>query len=196
MNAVAPDPEPRLAPPGAGLPFLELLIARLRFWSYRHGKTAEELMARFDAEEKRILALMAPLAAEEAGRRVLIPRPRGLEDSSRFWSVWMTLDHLRIVNSRVARVIGVLGKGKSLPGQSNTAEVKPDPAVGPEVVAEFQGVGEDLRQTVAAVRDWRGSSRFAHSWFGPLDALGWLAMASMHMGLHRVQVERIVAGLR
>jgi hypothetical protein len=29
---------------------------------------------------------------------VLIARPRGLEDSSRYWSVWMTLDHLRIVH--------------------------------------------------------------------------------------------------
>ncbi|MBX3389322.1 MAG: hypothetical protein KF691_07680 [Phycisphaeraceae bacterium] len=48
------------------------------------------------------------LSAGAAAERVLIPRLRGLEDSSRYWSVWMMLDHLRIVNSQVAMVIASL----------------------------------------------------------------------------------------
>ena len=31
-------------------------------------------------------------------------------------------------------------------------------------------------------------------WFGPLDAAGWHALAAGHMGIHRVQIERIVKG--
>jgi hypothetical protein len=37
---------------------------------------------------------------------------------------------------------------------------------------------------------------YAHPWFGRLNASEWYAMAGVHMGLHRVQLEKIVAGLR
>jgi hypothetical protein len=29
----------------------------------------------------------------------------------------------------------------------------------------------------------------------PLDAAGWHALAGMHMGIHRAQIERILSGL-
>lgn len=196
MNTPIRPDEPHLQPPGAGLPWLELWIARWRFRRWRRGRSVAELVGHFDREERLLLDLVRPLSAEQAARRVLISRLRGLEDSSRYWSAWMTLDHLRIVNSGVARVVGVLGKGKSLPGQSNTADVKPDPGADATVVSGFQRAGEDLRNLPNRVSQWEGPARFAHSWFGPLDALGWLAMAATHMSLHRVQMERIVEEFR
>ena len=39
----------------------------------------------------------------------------------------------------------------------------------------------------------RTKLRHAHPWFGPLDAAGWHAMAAMHMGIHRKQIERILS---
>ena len=42
------------------------------------------------------------------GRRVLIRRPPGLEDSSRYWSAFMTLEHLRIVHREMVRIIDAL----------------------------------------------------------------------------------------
>jgi hypothetical protein len=42
--------EPKLAAPGAGLPFPELLIARLRFAKMRKGSSREQVGALFDSE--------------------------------------------------------------------------------------------------------------------------------------------------
>ena len=50
--------------------------------------------------------------------------------------------------------------------------------------------------SVAAVKDLNTSARYAHPWFGPLDAAGWHALAAGHLQIHRQQIERIVEGLR
>lgn len=42
----------------------------------------------------------------------------------------------------------------------------------------------------------RTEVRFAHPWFGPLDAFGWYLMAGIHLGIHRDQIRRIRAGMR
>src|SRR4051794_8680829 len=98
------DLEPRLAPPGAGLPVPELFIARLLFAFRRWNGSREAFNTRFESERRAISELLKECDPEAAARRVLIQRPRGLEDSSRYWSVWMTLDHLRIVNFQIGHV--------------------------------------------------------------------------------------------
>src|SRR4051812_32979240 len=104
--------EPKLAPPGAGLPLIELYIARMIFAYRRWTSNRDALNARFQTERERIRVLLRGCDGDKGSRRVLIPRVRGLEDSSRHWSVWMTLDHLRIVHLDFARVIGALAQGK------------------------------------------------------------------------------------
>ena len=94
--------EPKLAEPGAGLPNPELLIARFLFVLKRLMKNRRSLDERFRVERELIAALVRSCDAELGARRILIRRPPGLEDSSRYWSVWMTLDHLRIVHVRIA----------------------------------------------------------------------------------------------
>jgi hypothetical protein len=118
-----------------------------------------------------------------------------MEDSSRNWSVWMTLDHLRIVNSGITRTIGALTKGVVPPGKASTAAVKPNPDITSAVVAEYEAACDALLAQVAAAPDLKTAVRFPHPWFGPLDAFGWHAMAASHMGIHRVQIERIIKGL-
>ncbi|MEO8426326.1 MAG: hypothetical protein ABI651_04355, partial [Verrucomicrobiota bacterium] len=91
--------EPKLAPPGAGLPKIELFIARLLFRWRRWRGNRDSFHTRFQQGRAAIEKLIESCDAKTAACRVLIERPRGLEDSSRYWSVWMTLDHLRIVNN-------------------------------------------------------------------------------------------------
>ena len=187
--------EPKLAAPGAGLPKVELFVARLLFaWQQRTGNR-RSFDARFRKERERIRALVGACDAESGARRVLIRRPPGLEDSSRYWSVWMTLDHLRIVNGEIVRVIGALTKGQLPAGQASTAAVKPSPEVTAAVVAAYEESCDALLAVVAAAVELKTAVRFAHPWFGPLDAAGWHALAAGHMGIHRVQIERILAGL-
>lgn len=183
--------EPKLAPPGAGLPKPELTIANalFRFRLLTGGR--ESFEARFRRERESIANLVGKCDAEMASKRVLIERVRGLEDSSRYWSVWMTLDHLRIVNGQIAKVIGALAQGVVPPGKASTAKVKPSAAVSGEVVASYEAACDELLKTVAAVADLKTKVRFRHPWFGPLDAFGWHALAGHHMGIHRAQIERI-----
>jgi hypothetical protein len=187
--------EPKLAPPGAGLPKVELFIARRLFaWHCRKGNR-ESFNANFQSEREAIRQLIADCDEAMATRRVLIERVRGLEDSSRYWSVWMTLDHLRIVNGGIARTISSLAQGIAPPGQASTAAVKPHTELAPLVVAEYEASCDAVLNTVAAVPDLKTSARFAHPWFGQLDAFQWHAMAGNHMAIHREQIRRIIQGL-
>ena len=186
--------EPALAPPGAGLPKVELVVARLLFAATRLTGDRAAFTARFQRERAAIAALVDSCPPDRASNRVLIRRPPGLEDSSRNWSVWMTLDHLRIVNSQVAGVIESLVRGIVPARVASTAAVKPAVDVTPAVRADYERSCDALLAAVAAHPNLKATARFAHPWFGPLDAAGWHALAGTHLGIHRVQLERILAG--
>lgn len=186
--------EPRLAPPGAGLPGLELLIARIRFALLRWTGGRRSFDLRIAHERELIRGLLRNVTADVGARRVLIPRIPGLEDSSRYWSVWMTLDHLRIVHALLADLIGELVREVTPPGAASTAAVKPNADVGQESVAAFEASCDALASVIAASPNLNTRARYPHPWFGPLNAAGWHALVGVHMSIHRVQLERILAG--
>ena len=187
--------DPHLAPPGAGLPRLELLFARALFGLRRLTASRRSFDVRFVRERELIRGLLRTCDAETGARRVLIRRLAGLEDSSRYWSVWMTLDHLRIVHESLALLIGDLVREVTPAGAASTAAVKPSADVGPEVVVAFEASCDTLASTVAASPSLNTRARYPHPWFGSLNAAGWHALAGMHMGIHRAQIDRILSGL-
>ncbi len=187
--------EPRLGPPGAGLPALELFVARCLFSLKRRLLGREEISALFERERGAIRALVAQCAVGARGDRVLIDRVRGLEDSSRFWSVWMTLDHLRITNSAFTSAISALAGGMVPKRKASTAAVKPDSGVTQAVEQAHEEACERFVAAVAAVPDLRTEATYAHPWFGELNAAGWHLLAAVHMGVHRRQLQRIVRAL-
>lgn len=158
------------------------------------------LRQRFLTERVRVRSLVDACPCSRRGERVLIERVRGLEDSSRFWSVWMTLDHLRIVHTSVVEILRSLEAGKVPPGEASTAAVKPSTSVGPEVEVEVEVAYEASCERVLAMLnrtgDRRSGVRFAHPWFGPLDALGWSALSGTYLRIHRLQMECILQQLR
>src|SRR5215472_11399027 len=94
--------QPRLAPPGAGLPFIEWAVAKYIVVPFRlRMVTMEDAVKEFADLSAAISALAKPLNETQMSDRRLIPRLQGLEDSSRYWSVAMTLEHMCIVNNRV-----------------------------------------------------------------------------------------------
>ncbi len=191
MNA---DETPQLAPPGAGLPFPENLIARVLFGLKRATGNPRSFTARFIAERALIGGLIAGKDDDALSKRVLIARPPGLEDSSRYWSVWMTLDHLRIVHHAFIGVLESLAAGRVPEGEASTAAVKPDEQVTGAVVAEYEASCDALLDVIGRIRDFKTKVKYPHPWFGPMDAHGWLALSGGHMGIHRVQIERILKG--
>src|SRR5262245_52115078 len=90
------DPQAQLQPPGAGLPAFELFVSRAGLRLLKLFVSREGASRWFRTEADRVLALARSLDPADATRRVLIPRLAGLEDSSRYWSVCMTLEHLCI----------------------------------------------------------------------------------------------------
>jgi hypothetical protein len=107
----------------------------------------------------------------------------------------MTLDHLRIVNDAISDAVSALLDGRVPPGAASTAAVKPSAEVGPDVVEAFTASCRRLEGIVTAVSAAALATplRYAHPWFGPLDAAAWFFMAGFHLRLHRGQVERILA---
>lgn len=187
------DPiEPKLAAPGAGLPWPERLIAGFMVKRGIRRTPRKDVSELLMAERQTILDLVAPLSRETASRRVLIRRLRGLEDSSRCWSVLMTLDHLRIVNTGIAEVITLLGQGKVPPHEASTANVKPVTDVEDSVVDEFSRSCDAIEVAARSLSNLRTPSRYAHPWFGPLDVGGWYFMSAFHLRLHRKQIEAIL----
>lgn len=186
---------PKLAAPGAGLPGYELRIVRalfaLRAWT--HGR--RRIVALFRHERALIAELVRSCPAGRLGERVLIPRPRGLEDSSRHWSVLMTLEHLRIVNLACASIIRELSEGRVPGGKASTADVKPSPDVTESVLATYEASCDEVLAAVASAKDLDATARFPHPWFGPMSARRWHVLAAVHLGLHRRQLVAILDGL-
>jgi uncharacterized damage-inducible protein DinB len=188
--------EPKLAPPGAGLPKLELMIARTLFaWRLATGSRAK-FDAEFRREREAVRKLYQQCDPQQGAERVLIKRPVGLEDSSRNWSVWMTLDHLRIVHTSITGVVGALAKGIVPDGKADTAAVKPSTDAATDIVAAYERSCDKLSEQFATTPDLNTKARYPHPWFGPLNAAGWHALSGRHLAIHRVQLERILAGLK
>ena len=192
MTPEASAPAPRLAPPGAGLPAPELLIARLLFRLHRWRHDRVKSAALFASDRDEILRLARSLPLQQATRPVLIRRLPGLEDSSRNWSVLMVVEHLRLVNHGVFGAIRSLCAGEVPAVAASTATVKPAAGIGIEVLAAFEADCRDNLRQVGLLRDLRTPLRYAHPWFGPLNADAWFAMAGFHQRLHRRQIETII----
>lgn len=139
--------------------------------------------------------LTATCTSAEAGQKVLIQRLRGLEDSSRYWSVWMTLDHLRIVNLGIAATIRELLAGRVPPRVASTAAVKPSPAADAQALAAFGASCDEIVYACPEGVSLKTRVCHAHPWFGPLDAEGWHFLAGFHLALHRRQIEMILQGI-
>lgn len=195
MRASLPSSPPQLQPPGAGLPWYERLVGGVMLRRRARGATRRQNAARFAQERDQILDLVRSCCAQAAARPVLIARLRGMEDSSRFWSVCMTLEHLRIVNHGTGELIRLLGLGQTPTRRTGTADVKPRPGIGVEVIGAFEAACAHFARCVDEVAELRTAVRWPHPWFGPLDAADWHFFTAFHMKLHHHQIEAILRSL-
>lgn len=184
-----------LEPPGAGLPRLELLLSRTGFGALRSMLGRQQVQRWLCAETQKVLALARELPLDKMRRQVLIPRPAGLEDSSRNWSVAMVLQHLVIVDSGIGELIGALSETGAFDREVRIADVKPSPDAGPEQLACLENALATYLARLAGISDLHTAHRHAHPWFGPLDGHGWHTLAALHTLIHRRQVEAILRAL-
>jgi len=189
---------PKLAKPGAGLPFVEWAIAKYILLPGLFRETGNtQAIDHFVRESEKIAALSSELNSEMLTEQRLIPRHRGLEDSSRYWSVAMALEHLVIVGDMMRQVVVDLSSGGTNMRQIGIADVKPGLNVDPaEALQTFEEMTERfVRETTAANIDAFPTATYPHPWFGPLNAHQWLTFAAPHERIHRKQIEAIIARL-
>ena len=186
----------KLQPPGAGIPWPERMLSRIGIWFLCHRLTRDAASRWFVEEGERMLLLARPMSANDAARQVLIPRVWGIEDSSRNWSVLMTLDHLVIVNTQIASIIERLAAGETWEQKLSTADVKPPAEQNGSVIERYAACLADYPRRVAALASLRTRAKHRHPWFGPFNAHEWHCLAAGHQRIHRRQVELIEDRLR
>ncbi|MBI2809311.1 MAG: DinB family protein [Candidatus Melainabacteria bacterium] len=185
---------PKLDKPGAGLPFYEWAVANYILVPLRLNTTSiQKALAEVETESAQIDAMVSPLSVTQLNEQRLIPRLIGLEDSSRFWSVAMALEHIVIVNSRALQLVKALSKGISPAGKSSTADVKPGEVDASTIVSKFLSNSKEYVDVAASLNlDAHPNVTYEHPWFGKMNAKQWVLFAAPHMGIHRKQIAEII----
>ena len=187
-----------LARPGAGLPkFGSFVLRRVVFPACCRVTSWEKAAAVFEAEGEKLIALARPLPSDLLQKRVLIKPLWGIEDSSRSWSAEMVLEHLIEVGTRTAIRIVELSHGEEPTLEADTAGVEPTGDQGFSVLEDFIAFLDDYTQTLSEdVGDRRSKLTHPHPWFGQLTAHRWACLSTIHLTIHRRQMERIVSRLQ
>jgi hypothetical protein len=184
-----------LQPPGSGLPPLERFFLHVGLQVGSAVLPDRRALDLFRREADTILEIVDDADYDFASQQVLVPRFQGMEDSSRRWSLFMVLDHLCRVDREILRTIDVLRDGITPRGEIEIAWYKPDADCGAETMDEFRHLIGEFCRTISSQFPLRGTPRFAHPWFGPQDAHGWLCLAAFHHRIHRKQARKIAAML-
>ena len=144
-----------------------------------------------------MISLAEPFPRPLQEQPQLIERITGIEDSSRNWSLAMTLEHTNIVASLIIKVVTLLGSGTVPDFHIQTARVKPQgEKTWLENVKDFEGIlNAELPQLSdpSLMRD--SPQKLDHPWFGPLCAREWVWLLGVHQTVHRRQSEKILKKL-
>lgn len=200
MEKASEVKEPRLDAPGAGLPFLQGLLARYYYFPrFARSTSWEGAISLFDRETEKILVEVEPRLSSRdlLMKRCLVAPIRGIEDSSRYWSVAMALEHLAIVGEKIGEVVVRLSRHQRIAEKVDLAAVKPLSDATPEAALDrFRRFAGDFRaRSMNEVVDRHSDAKLVHPWFGALDAHGWHCLAAGHQNLHRKQIQAILKGL-
>jgi len=185
---------PQLAPPGAGIPAIERFFGNIiiKYFTLRPKVDVACLRAEYPRSLDALISLAKTFPENERQIPVLIPRLRGLEDSSRYYSPAMVMEHIALVDRGIAESIVMLGQGKVPPYKVSTADVKPNPKIEWQSAMDMvQAASEQFRQSLAA--DFTSTAKLAHPWFGPLSAWQWAQFTVIHHKIHMRQLEEMQA---
>ncbi len=190
--------EPKLAKPGAGLPFFELLLTR--YWILPRMSSSmswEEAHQMFLSEGEKILKLIEPISLENMDRKILIPHVKGLEDSSRYWSIAMTLEHLMIIGDLFALIVEDLGRHKEVKSNLTLADVKPRAllAAGDAKNTFRDFLPKITKRVMAPDLDRDSPNTATHPWFSKINVRKWNWLLGSHQWIHRQQIKEILKRL-
>ena len=184
-----------LEKPGAGLPRMERFFLSFGFKLIRSLKGRIALNDLFHKELTTLLELESSIPDKKGNQPVLVKRLKGMEDSSRNWSAYMVFEHLHMVNVGILQIIKTLLKNKQFTQEIKIENVKPNPHSDISSVERFSDSAQTFLGTMQTLESLKTKTTHKHPWFGELDAHSWHTLATIHMQLHRRQLELIIAKL-
>ncbi|MBX2994161.1 MAG: DinB family protein [Bdellovibrionaceae bacterium] len=192
--AQLPQQTPQLDAPGAGIPMHHRMLMR---WYVRPRIAAtsdwlhnEKLFYKIHGT---ILNEVSSVPYNKWSAKILIPPQRGLEDSSRFWNLKETLEHIVIVGSGIQSLVVTLSNGEVPASEVDTAKVKPAGQMTPEETLIYfeEYVTSCIGKINAAKGEKLRQLKWPHPWFGPMNAHEWFWLLPIHAGLHLQQIREI-----
>ena len=193
-----PESNVKLDKPGEGLPFFESFIGRhFTFPKLIRSLTWQSAVDLFERQGEKIVTIAESLSEDQLTKQVLIKRIRGIEDSSRFWSVGMVMEHLIMVGSDMLKLIQMLNDGEIPQVKVDVADYKPKEIHDTSIIPKFK---EMQKHYVDTLRNEEGNQKLelthTHPWFGPVNSFEWNCLAAIHQVVHKNQAIKIVVGLR
>lgn len=190
--------EPKLDVPGAGIPFYQRLF--LRFFVkplIANRSTWENSKLDFEKIHTKIYRELQNLSDEQLNHRILVPPMIGLEDSSRFWSVAMSIEHLGIVGRQIFQLIQLMTHGQVPNRKADTATVKPLGKLSAQAAKDdfLKYCSQDFALLNSQIGDPKSPILFSHPWFGKMNAKQWYWLLSTHAVIHLKQIREIKSRL-
>lgn len=191
---------PKLAAPGAGLPWVENFILRHFYFPAKLKQTTwSENLDRLQRETRNIINICEELTEQDFQTRVLVQRLRGMEDSSRYWSAALTIDHLMITMKGMVHIALELSQGRNVEVVAGTKDVKPKQEDVTTKSAMLSNLKIATDEAVTKLKPFQnepvGDNKAKHPWFGMIDSEGWVWTIAQHQALHRKQIQLIVKQL-
>ena len=185
--------QPHLDKPGAGLPFFQGFFVRWYVAPILSRKADKEKNLRlFGMVGGRLLKEAEGVAEGKRDERVLVPRMRGIEDSSRFWSVNETLEHVIITGRAMREVIVELAAGRTPERVVRVEDFKPKGAyAGGDARPALKDFLAETEDALGSLKIEDAGPALRHPWLGPLNALQWTWLLAGHGGLHLAQLQAI-----
>lgn len=192
------DDIPKLDPPGAGLPWFERFVAKHLFVRGPAKRTTiDQAISLLEKTGQQALDLVQSIPANKQKTKTLIPRIRGLEDSSRYWSALMTIEHLLITGVGIRDLVIALSQKHSIDDEIKIEDVKPQNHDNTDqLFTEYTDFLDGYRSLIYPLSDLKDPNfTHDHPWFGPLTAHQWLCLNTFHHTLHLKQIVEIQRGL-
>jgi hypothetical protein len=188
--------EPQLAKPGAGLPLFQRLYLRYYLGPFVAKKTSiQKSKLMYEGFIKKIINCAKSIPEAKRSTRVLVMPIAGLEDSSRYWSVNMLLEHLDVVSLNFRKIILALSHNQDPGVLVDVSKVKPktnDSAI----LANFKMNAPHLfADILKEVKDLNSKKTHYHPWFGEINLQQWLWLLATHNAIHWKQLKAIRDGL-
>jgi len=137
-----------------------------------------------------IVDLVKDLDEVTLSKQVLVPPMFALEDSSRFWSINMVVEHLVIVNLGTYEIIDMLSQENEVERVLGTEKVKPFKNTNHTknlIVFEkaySRLIRKNSKQTSVTTKE--------HPWFGSFTNKQWHAFIGIHNKVHKKQIQMIL----